>query len=131
MSISDHHNTTDSDRESRDPLNAVEPVGKSRRFRLLLPVITAKIERGVEHAEIIKALAEQGLELTQGTYFSYLKRYRSAEPAKPQHTSPAEPLRELPKPPAPQSPSATSAGTSTRPKTFDYDPRGIHPDLLK
>ena len=131
MSTGEQHNTIDSDRESRDPLDAVEPVGKSRRFRLLLPVITAKIERGVEHAEIIKALAEQGLELTQGTYFSYLRRYRSAAAAKPQQTRPAELVRDLPKPPAPQPASVTTACTSVRPKTFDYDPRGIHPDLLK
>ncbi len=131
MSTSDQRKTTDLDRESKDPLNAVEPVGKSRRFRLLLPVITAKIERGVEHAEIIKALAEQGLELTQGTYFSYLKRYRSSGAGRPQQTSPAECVPELPKPPAPPPASVTTASTPARPKTFDYDPRGIHPDLLK
>src|SRR4051812_4010740 len=131
MSTSEQHNTTGSDRESRDPLNVVEPVGKSRRFRLLLPVITAKIERGVEHAEIIKALAEQGLELTQGTYFSYLKRYRSAPAAKPRENSTAAPPAGVLKAPPPQAASVVAGGTSTRPKTFDYDPRGIHPDLLK
>jgi hypothetical protein len=41
-----------------DPLNAIEPIGKSRRFRLLLPIIIGKIDRGVEHAEIIRALAQ-------------------------------------------------------------------------
>lgn len=116
--------------QAKDRLNGVEPVGKSRRFRLLLPVVIAKIEGGVEHAEIIKALAEEGLELTPGTYFSYLKRYRPAAATSPQDKTTAAPALELPKPQAPVT-ASTSVGASTRPKTFDYDPRGIHPDLLK
>ena len=103
---------------------------KSRRFRLLLPVVIAKIEGGVEHAEIIKALAEEGLELSPGTYFSYLKRYRPAAATNPQDKTPAAPTLEARKPQAPET-ASTAVGTSTRPKTFDYDPRGIHPDLLK
>lgn len=131
MSNRGEQDTTGATREATEPLRAVQPVGKSRRFRLLLPVIIAKIERGVEHAEIIRALADQGLELTQGTYFSYLKRYRSTAAATPQRETPMAPLRELPKAAAPQALSVAAAGTSARPKTFDYDPHGIHPDLLK
>jgi hypothetical protein len=73
---------------AQEPLKAVQRVGKSRRFRLLLPTIIDKIERGVEHAEIIKALAQEGLELTQGTYFNYLNRYRAtAAGTRPRYTS--------------------------------------------
>jgi hypothetical protein len=131
MSTTNDQNTPEANREGRDALKAVEPVGKSRRFRLLLPVIIAKIERGVEHAEIIKALGEQGLELTQGTYFSYLNRYRSAAASNAQVRSPAAPNAELPKPQSSQASSVSVKNTSGRPKTFDYDPRGINPDLLK
>ena len=131
MSTADEQNMTGARGQAKDVLNGVEPVGKSRRFRLLLPVVIAKIEGGVEHAEIIKALAEQGLELTPGTYFSYLKRYRSAAAVKLQEKTPAPPARELPKPLGSETGSRSVAGTATRPKTFEYDPRGIHPDLLK
>ena len=131
MSTAKEPNMTGTHGPAKDRLNGVEPVGKSRRFRLLLPVVIAKIEGGVEHAEIIKALAEQGLELTPGTYFSYLKRYRPAAGTKPHDRTPASPLLEVPKPQAPVTASTSVGAMSTRPKTFDYDPRGIHPDLLK
>lgn len=130
MSTEDKQNMTRSP-DARDPLNGVQPIGKSRRFRVLLPLVISKIEGGVEHAEIIRALAEHGLELTQGTYFSYLNRYRSGALRKVQKKGPAAPPRELLEPPASQPASTAAAGTSRRPKTFDYDPRGIHPDLLK
>ena len=130
MSTAKEPNMTGARGQAKDRLNGVEPVGKSRRFRLLLPVVIAKIEGGVEHAEIIKALAEEGLELTPGTYFSYLKRYRPAAATKPRDKTPAAPALEARKPQAPET-ASTSVGASARPKTFDYDPRGIHPDLLK
>ena len=130
MSIAKEPNMSGARGQAKDRLNGVKPVGKSRRFRLLLPVVIAKIERGVEHAEIIKALADEGLELTPGTYFSYLKRYRPAAATKPQDKTPTAPAPEARKPQVPAN-ASTSVGASTRPKTFDYDPRGIHPDLLK
>lgn len=116
----------------QDPLKAVQPVGKARRFRLLLPTIIEKIQRGVEHAEIIKALAHQGLELTQGTYFNYLNRYRATGGSSAQEASgevePAEPPKVSPPPPFAVTQTGAASG---RPRTFDYDPRGIDPDLLK
>ena len=117
--------------QAKDRLNGIQPVGKSRRFRLLLPVVIAKIEGGVEHAEIIKALAEEGLELTPDTYFSYLKRYRPAAATKPHDKTPAAPALEAAEAAGAADRIHVSRRQSTRPKTFDYDPRGIHPDLLK
>lgn len=114
------------------PLKAVQPVGKARRFRLLLPTIIEKIERGVEHAEIIKALAHQGLELTEGTYFSYLNRYRAtATSAAQKHSGEVKPAQPPKACPAPALAAAQTGAASGRPRTFDYDPRGIDPELLK
>jgi hypothetical protein len=131
MSTAKEPNMTGARGQAKDRLNGVEPVGKSRRFRLLLPVVIAKIEGGVEHAEIIKALAEEGLELTPGTYFSYLKRYRPAAATKPQAKASTAPALGAGKLEGPEAASTAVGATSTRPKTFDYDPRGIHPDLLR
>src|SRR6266851_4766028 len=60
-------------------LHGLAPKAKARRFRALLPVIEAKIEAGVSHADIMRALKEQGLALLENTYFTYLRRYRGKQ----------------------------------------------------
>lgn len=108
-------------------LDALKPKTKASRFRFLLPVITAKVREGVGHADIILALREQGLDLTEGTYFNYLQRSRKAIAA-PRHRPYADERSSTPgPPPAPSAPRGDAPG---RPPTFDYDPRGI-PELLK
>ena len=64
--------------EQMNGLNELAPKAKARRFCALLPMIEAKIEAGVRHADIIRALEEQGLPLPENTYFTYLRRYRRA-----------------------------------------------------
>jgi hypothetical protein len=105
-----------------DSLSELKPRSKAARFRLLLPTIETKIKAGVEHAQIIEALAKVGLDLTPGTYFNYLKRSRlraAAGKAPPQATVAV--ANEAPQFKQPQ-----------RPPTFDYDPTGKNiQDLLK
>ncbi len=109
-------------------LGALAPRTKARKFQLLLPTIEKKIQEGIPHADIIRALAEQGLEFTEGTYFNYLQRYRAKvsalrRPANRENAATACA-------PAVASVSEPSGNAGRRPPTFDYDPRGI-PDLLK
>lgn len=114
-------------------LNELAPKAKARKFRALLPMIEARIEAGVRHADIIRALGEQGLPLSENTYFTYLRRYRrkrskvGPQEAQSRSTYLASPAAsgELPAMPAQDGENA-----ARRPPTFDYDPRGI-PDLLK
>jgi len=114
-------------------LNELAPKAKARRFRALLPMIETKIEAGVRHADIIRALAGQGLSLPENTYFTYLRRYRrnrsraawqEARASSAHLASPAA-SGELQ-----ATPTQGGENTARRPPTFDYDPRGI-PDLLK
>jgi hypothetical protein len=110
-------------------LHALAPKAKARRFRALLPVIEAKIEAGVSHADIMRALQEQGLALLENTYFTYLRRYRGKQSIAERRGAQAV------APPAAAGESLSGAGQSgeaaaRRPPTFDYDPRGI-PELLK
>src|SRR5690242_279954 len=109
-------------------LHGLAPKAKARRFRALLPVIEAKIQAGVCHADIMHALKEQGLVLLENTYFTYLRRYRgkqsTAERRGAQAAAPSAAAESLP--------VAGQSGehAAHRPPTFDYDPRGI-PELLK
>jgi len=114
-------------------LNELAPKAKARRFRTFLPMIETKIEAGVRHADIIHALAGQGLWLPENTYFTYLRRYRrnrsragwqEARASSAHVASPAA-SGELP-----ATPTQGGENTARRPPTFDYDPRGI-PELLK
>jgi hypothetical protein len=121
--------------EGVSSLQELAPKAKARRFRALLPVIEARIEAGVRHADIIRALSDQGLALRENTYFTYLRRYRrrhaaaqrqgAQAAARPAHT--ALPARTGESPP---SSSQSRDNVTRRPPTFDFDPRGI-PDLLK
>src|SRR5882762_4422501 len=60
-------------------LHGLAPKAKARRFRALLPIIEAKIQAGVCHADIMRALKDQGLALLENTYFTYLRRYRGKQ----------------------------------------------------
>ena len=112
-------------------LKELAPKAKARRFRSLLPAIEAKIEAGVRHADIIRALDSHGLSLPENTYFTYLRRYRrdrsTAGREEPQARSAIPPAvsSELPAPA-----SQGGENSARRPPTFDFDPRGI-PELLK
>jgi hypothetical protein len=110
-------------------LHGLAPKAKARRFRALLPVIEAKIEAGVCHADIMRALKEQGLALLENTYFTYLRRYRGKQsiPERRGAQAAALPAAAGESPPGAGQPGEHAA---RRPPTFDYDPRGI-PDLLK
>src|SRR5467141_2675109 len=89
-------------------LNELAPKAKARRFRTLLPMIEAKIEAGVRHADIICALGQQGLPLHENTYFTYLRRYRrnrsragwQEAQARPAHPASPAASAELPATPA-------------------------------
>ncbi len=119
--------------EQVSALNKLAPKAKARKFRALLPMIEARIEAGVRHADIIRALGEQGLTLPENTYFTYLRRYRRKRSkagrqeaqARSAHLASPAASGELP-----ATPAKGVENAARRPPTFDYDPRGI-PDLLK
>src|SRR5437879_12404046 len=111
--------------ESGNPLGSLVPKSKAGRFRLLLPAIEAKITEGVTHAAIIRALKEQGLHFTEGTYFNYLQRYRTGGAMAPARR--AAPQGDASGTARISTPSASpdpSGNAGRRPPTFDYDPRG-------
>ena len=93
---------------------------KARRLRVLWPLIEAKLAEGVSHAAVLDFLNRNGFDLTEGTYKNYLHRFRKTQRA----PASAQPVSSRPSAPIPAS------GSTNRPATFDYDPRGI-PDLLK
>ena len=113
-------------------LHGLTPKAKARRFRALLPDIEAKIDAGACHADIIRALKEEGLELLENTYFTYLRRYRrrgsTAERREAHAVAPSArmPVTGESKP----GPGQSAEQGARRPPTFEYDPRGI-PELLK
>ncbi|QND86422.1 Uncharacterized protein ChrSV_4196 [Chromobacterium vaccinii] len=55
---------------------------KAARFRNLLPQINAAIERGVRHAQIIEALAADGLHMSHVEFRNALYRERRREEGK-------------------------------------------------
>ncbi|HEV8262627.1 MAG TPA: hypothetical protein VGQ19_17970 [Burkholderiales bacterium] len=121
--------------EGRSSLQGLAPKAKARRFRALLPVIEARIEAGVRHADIIRALSDQGLALRENTYFTYLRRFRRKQAAAQRQGAQAaarSPNSALPACTGelPTSSSQSGDNAARRPPTFDYDPRGI-PHLLK
>lgn len=63
-------------------------------------------------------LNRNGFQLTEGTYKNYVHRFRKTRKGVPQQAQPLSPA------------TIPAVEASTRPRTFDFDPRGI-PDLLK
>jgi hypothetical protein len=108
---------------------------KARRLLSLWPTIEAKLEEGVSHREILCLLNENGFELTERTYKSYLYRYRKRLRATGQKGGPMRlpgntntQACDLAR--AATSPASADVEKQSRPPTFDYDPSGI-PELLK
>src|SRR5258708_32782566 len=117
--------------EPGNALGSLVPKSKAGQFRLLLPAIEAKIREGVSHAAIIRALKEQGLEFTEGTYFNYLQRYRTGVAMAPARRATSQGgVSGTARTSTPSASPDPSSSAERRPPTFDYDPRGI-PDLLK
>ena len=109
---------------------------KAKRLQPLWPAIEAKMAEGVSHAEILNLLNDIGFQLTVHTYKSYLYRYRKRRRTKGQQHAPIR-LTETSTPQSAEVPRGMTFPASTelekhkRPPTFDYDPRGISPELLK
>lgn len=108
---------------------------KARRLLSLWPTIEAKLEEGVSHREILRLLNENGFELTERTYKSYLYRYRKRLRATGQKGgSMRVPLStnrqsgDMAR--AAISPASADVEKQSRPPTFEFDPSGI-PELLK
>ena len=89
---------------------------KARRLRVLWPLIEAKLAEGVSHSAVLELLNRNGFDLTEGTYKSYVHRFRKGSGARLAVRATTPPA------------ARTDAGS--RPATFDYDPKGI-PELLK
>jgi hypothetical protein len=109
---------------------------KAKRLRSLWPTIEEKLAEGVSHAEILVLLNENGFALTERTYKSYLYRYRkrrrtSGQPRDPAHLTETARPKTADMAQAATSPALDEVEKHKRPPTFDYDPRGISPDLLK
>lgn len=109
---------------------------KAKRLQPLWPAIEAKLAEGVSHAEILNRLNDLGFQLTVHTYKSYLYRYRKRRRATGQQHAPTR-LTVASTPRSTEVMQVTTLPASTelekhkRPPTFDYDPRGISPELLK
>ena len=114
----------DSAMKLEEALHELPVQKKARRLKLVWPLIEAKLAEGVAHAVVLELLNRNGFDLTEGTYKSYLYRFRKARRAPSVNASSAG-LQ-------PQKPGTRSSGgdDSKRPATFEYNPRGI-PDLLK
>lgn len=119
-----------------DGLHQLNITSKAKRLQSLWPTIEAKLAEGVPHAEILRLLNELGFELTDRTYKSCLYRYRKRRRSRGPERAPMQ-LTEPTKSHSTDVTQASSslaraeAGRQTRPPTFDYDPRGISPELLK
>ncbi|WP_197343433.1 conjugal transfer protein TraD [Ralstonia pseudosolanacearum] len=60
-------------------LTAIEPKTKAAKVREVMPVIEQRIAAGVRIADILKALKDSGIELSEATLKSYLYRYRKKQ----------------------------------------------------
>jgi hypothetical protein len=119
-----------------DALHQLKITSKARRLQRLWPTIEAKLAEGISHAEIRRLLNETGLEITERTYKSYLYRYRKRRRSRGPERAPmrlTEPTQSHAADVAQAAIPAAPAGAEKhqRPPTFDYDPRGISPELLK
>lgn len=59
-----------------EQLAAIPPRTKAAKIRAFMPAIEKRISEGVSHQAIITWLADGGIEVTLGTFKSYLQRYR-------------------------------------------------------
>ena len=109
---------------------------KAKRLRSLWPTIEGKLAEGVSHAQILALLNENGFALTERTYKSYLYRYRKRRRTTGQRRDPVSSIEQtktasIDVAPAAAFPASAALETSKRPPGFDFDPRGISPELLK
>ncbi len=119
-----------------EALQQLKITSKARRLESLWPAIEEKLAEGVSHAEILGLLNSNGFELTERTYKSYLYRYRKRRRAMGPERAPWR-LTEPTKSQTPEvaqaaiPPAPAEVARQKRPPTFDYDPRGLSPELLK
>lgn len=57
-------------------ISGLEGKTMSSRLQPLMPDIDRKIKEGVPRSEIYKLIIEQGINITEGTLYTYLYRYR-------------------------------------------------------
>jgi hypothetical protein len=117
----------------RNVLEKLPITTKAKRLRALWPLIEQKLLAGTSHADILRALNDDGFNLTERTYKTYLYRFRKRQrtkgPGQENDTSPGGPTANT-TPAAVWLPAIPGANLAKRPATFDFDPRGS-PDLLK
>ncbi len=125
---------------------------KSSRLYALWPAIEKTLAQGVSHAQVLEFLNEQGFALTERTYKSYIYRFRKRHrdrglsAAPPDGSKSASQFGAMPRPlPSCGSAAAMNGPVDTplkaqdtplpngmgRPPTFEFNPAGISPDLLK
>ena len=114
-------------------LRTLHPGRKARRLRTLWPSIEEKLAEGVTHREILSLLNDHGLSLSARTYQSYVYRLRKQRRA-PRSSVVAAVARESAsvQPVSIPIASAREGGVSpARPASFEFDPHGLAPELLK
>jgi len=117
-----------------DALNELKARRKARRLRNLWPVIQARLADGVTHAEILDLLNANGFELTERTYLSYvyrLRKRRRERASEPQYQDVRTPRPFTDARQGAVRSADTESNTPARPPTFDFDPAGLSPHLLK
>ena len=67
------------DGDLREVIAKVQGRTLASKLRQLMPAIDAKVREGIEHADIIDALNEQGFSLNINTFRSNLYRWRKAQ----------------------------------------------------
>ena len=118
-----------------EALRQLKITSKARRLESLWPAIEAKLGEGVPHAEILRLLNEIGFEINERTYKSCLYRYRRRRRATGPECAPMQSTRpESQRADVAQEmtfPASTELGRHQRPPSFEFDPSGISPELLK
>jgi hypothetical protein len=94
---------------------------KTRRLKVLWPLIEAKLAEGVSHAVVLDFLSRNGFDLTEGTYKNYLHRFRKTQQA-PDSDGGSTSSRTEVHSRTVGAPPAASGDQPNRPATFDYDP---------
>jgi hypothetical protein len=122
--------------ELEETLQQLKAGRKAKRLQSLWPTIEEKLAEGVSHAEILGSLNESGFELTERTYKSYLYRYRKRRRTAGQQaariclaentTSQSVDVAQ-----AKRFPASAADEQHKRPPSFEFDPCGISPELLK
>lgn len=93
----------------------------------LMPEIVKKISEGVPRAQIHQLITEQGIKISEGTFYNYLHRYRkrNSTPAAPGKASNKQPL-----PPVAQNGNSEPAVVVEEPALDDSEQKSSAIDLL-